>query len=584
MGILLYDCEVFKHWWLVSVLDPYQQQFYDLTDSNALVRFYNKHKDDVWVSYNGRHYDKYIVKSIMLGHDPYQINDWIINQHQEGWAFDNKMNNIPLYDYDCMKINDGGLKSLEAYMGLNIHETDVDFDLDRELTDEEKRLTIDYCHDDVLALMEVFIERKADFDAHMGLITEFGLPLSAISKTQAQICAMVLDCSYHDWTADEFDVTFVDTIRLGKYEFVKEWFVQKFAECKEAGAYTKGHLNVDIAGVPHIIALGGAHGARPMYHASVSDGIIILHIDVSSYYPSLNIRYGFISRSSNSPQKYTDVYYKRLALKKAGKKKEQAPLKIVLNAGGFGINKDKNSAAYDPVQANNTTTTGQLGLVDLIDKLEVIDGFVLIQSNTDGLIVSIPDTDEAFEQVDDICYEWEQRVGVGLEFDQISEIYQFNVNNYCFKFVDGKIERKGGWLQESNRLKNNLTIVNTAMVEYLMNGVPVEKTIGECDDLNLFQMVVKVSSKYECGWHNGERLTDKTFRIYASVDTENDSIYKQKSEGATKEKFANTPDHLIIHNTSLKGVTPAAVGLDKQWYIDLAKKRLGEFYSEGKNR
>ena len=73
-------------------------------------------------------------------------------------------------------------------------------------------------------------------------------------------------------------------------------------------------------------------------------------------------------------------------------------------------------------------------LLDLIEHLEVVPGLELIQSNTDGLIIWIPDTDEAFEMVDDICWEWEQRCSteqcsILLELDNISEIYQKDVNN-----------------------------------------------------------------------------------------------------------------------------------------------------------
>ena len=32
-------------------------------------------------------------------------------------------------------------------------------------------------------------------------------------------------------------------------------------------------------------------------------------------------------------------------------------------------------------------------------------------ANTDGLIVQIPDTDEAFAQLDEVCYRWEQTCG-----------------------------------------------------------------------------------------------------------------------------------------------------------------------------
>ena len=136
------------------------------------------------------------------------------------------------------------------------------------------------------------------------------------------------------------------------------------------------------------------------------------------------------------------IYDKRIELKHAGKKKEQAPLKIVIN-GTYGISKAVTSKAYDPRNANLICMNGQLMLIDLIEHLERIDGFELIQSNTDGLIVSLPDTDEAFEQMDDICYEWETRCNMVLEFDEIKAMWgQKDVNNYVFEFTNGKLERK----------------------------------------------------------------------------------------------------------------------------------------------
>lgn len=164
---------------------------------------------------------------------------------------------------------------------------------------------------------------------------------------------------------------------------------------------------------------------------------------------------------------------------------------------------------------------------------------------------------------------------MGLGFDVITEIFQKDVNNYVFKFEGGKIERKGAYVQEYSALKNDLTIVNTALVEYMVNGTPVEETINGCNDLNLFQKVVKVSNKYLCAWHNGKRLQDKTFRVFASTDKRDGSIYKQKREGANLEKFANTPEHCAIYNYEITDKT--ALKLDKQYYIDLAKKRLSDY-------
>lgn len=566
-----FDFEVFKYDWLVVFINPYTgEKTVVINNEMTLEGFYDQHKDEIFCGYNSRHYDQYILKGLLCGFNPKNINDYIIVNRCAGWTFSDVFQKIPLYNYDVAKINDGGLKTLEAYMGNDIRETSVSFDIDRKLTDAEIAETVKYCTHDVEQLIEVFMHRKSDFDAHMALITTFGLPLSYINKTQVQLSAKILNCrriEHHD----EFEIDFVPTLRLEKYAFVKTWFEEQLKR-KEYGS----RLEIEIAGVPHVFAWGGAHGARPKYHGKG----LYLHVDVTSYYPSLMIKYGFLTRNSQTPEKFKEIYDTRVALKKAGKKEEQAPYKIVLN-GTYGISKDRNSPAYDPKQANNICINGQLLLVDLIEKLETVKGFELIQSNTDGLIIKIPDTDEAFYQTDDICYEWEQRTGMGLAFDVITEIFQKDVNNYVFRFNNGKIERKGSYVQEYSPLKNDLTIVNTALVEYMMNGVPVEETIQGCDDLNLFQKVVKVSSKYLCAWHNGERLQDKTFRIFASKSKRDGFIGKQKREGATIEKFANTPENCFIFNKSVLGVS-VPDKLDRQWYMDLAKKRLEDYGVEVK--
>lgn len=563
--LIFYDFEVFRYDWLVVFIEPYEQKTtVVINDPELLERFYNERKQSIFIGYNTRHYDQYVFKGILCGFDAWEINDFIINKKMPGWRFSDILNHIKLFNYDVAKLNDGGLKTLESYLGNNIQETSVPFDIDRPLTPAEIRETVKYCTHDVEQTIEVFMQRQAEFDAHMALITTFGLPLSYINKTQVQLSAKILNCERVE-RFDEWEIDIVPTLRLSKYKHVLTWFLEQ----TKKRSYS-ARLQTEIAGVPHTFAWGGAHGARLKYHKRG----LLLHIDVESYYPLLMIVYGFLTRNSNDPEKFTEIYEKRVALKRAGKKKEQAPYKIVIN-GTFGISKDPTSPAYDPKQANNICINGQLLLVDLVEKLEAVPGFELVQSNTDGLIVSIPDTDEAFYMTDDICFEWEQRTGMKLAFDVITEIYQKDVNNYVFRFEDGKIERKGAYVQEATPLKNDLTIVNTALVEYMMNGTPVEETINNCNDLNLFQKVVKVSSKYLCAWHNGRRQQEKTFRVFASADTRDGSIYKQKAEGATLEKFANTPTHCKIYNYQITPETK--LKLDKRYYIELAKKRLKDY-------
>lgn len=564
-----YDFEVFKYNWVVVIINPYTREKRVIVDNVVSLRSYYEHfKNEIFVGYNSRHYDRYIFSGILCGFDPKEINDWIIVDKKPGWQYSDALREYPVNNYDVAKINDGGLKTLESFMGNDIRETSVPFDIDRPLTADEIAETVKYCTHDVEQTIEVFMHRKSDFEAHMALITTFGLPLSDISKTQVQLSAKILNCESVK-RFDEWEIEFVPTLQLSKYTHIRDWFSRQIAHGAKTGEYGSA-AEFMVAGVPHSFGWGGVHGARKRYHGRG----LFLHVDVTSYYPSLMLEYEFLTRNSKTPEKFREIYDTRVALKKAGKKAEQAPYKIVLN-GTFGISKDRNSPAYDPRQANNICVNGQLLLLDLIEKLEAIPGFELIQSNTDGLIIKIPDTDAAFEQADDICFEWEQRTGMQLGFDTISEIWQKDVNNYVFRFQNGKVERKGSYVQEFNPLKNDLTIVNTALVEYMLNGTPIERTIGDCNDLNLFQKVVKVSAKYECGYHNGRRLNDKTYRVFASTDPRDGSIYKQKSAGANLEKFANTPEHCFIYNEQINNDT--VLKLDKQYYIDLARKRLNDY-------
>lgn len=566
-----FDFEVFKYDWLVVIVNPFEESVVKIAnEEEKLLEYYNNHNSQVWVGYNSRSYDQYILKAILLGFDPKEVNDWIIMKGKKGWEFSSTFNRIQLFNYDCMN-KFYSLKQLEGFMGNNMKETSVPFDIDRPLTAEEIQQTINYCTHDVEQTMEVFLQTKANFDAHMDLLKTFNLPLSNISKTQAQLSALALGCVRKDWF-DEWDYSIVDTLQIKKYKAVIDWFVQQ-RSVKDDNAT----LSVDVCGIPHQFGWGGLHGASadPVHRKG-----FLIHVDVTSFYPSIMIRYDMLSRNVKDKSVYKEIYDKRVALKAAGKKAEQAPYKIILNST-FGICKDPTSAAYDPRRAKEVCVNGQLLLLDLLEHLE--PHCELIQSNTDGLIIQIPDTDAAFDKIDNVCFEWETRTGMQLGFDLISEIFQKDVNNYLFKFEDGKIERKGAYVKPLNNLDNDLPIVNKAMVAYMTDGVPVRKTIGDCNDLKEFQKIVKVSSKYVCGWHNGKSLSDKTFRVFASKNYTDTFIGKVKRKvdkyGAINvgvEKFANTPEHCFIWNDNVNGV-PVPQQLDKQYYVDVAEKRLEAF-------
>ena len=136
--MLFYDFEVFKYDWLAVVIDSdTQKESVIINDHDQLEALYEANKYNIWVGFNSRHYDQYILKGILCDFDPKEINDFIIVQRMDGWQFSRELNKIPLNNYDVMPNPPIGLKTLEGFLGSDIRETEVPFDLDRKLTQEE---------------------------------------------------------------------------------------------------------------------------------------------------------------------------------------------------------------------------------------------------------------------------------------------------------------------------------------------------------------------------------------------------------------------------------------------------------------
>lgn len=52
----------------------------------------------------------------------------------------------------------------------------------------------------------------------------------------------------------------------------------------------------------------------------------------------------------------------------------------------------------------------------------------------------------------------------------------------------GHYKSKGAYVKGLGTLDYDLPIVNTALVDYMTKGVPIEKTISECNDLKEFHL------------------------------------------------------------------------------------------------
>lgn len=567
-----YDFEVFKHDWMVVVINPVtHDERVIINDVDALIALYEERKRDVWVGYNNLHYDQFIFKGILCGFDPKAINDFIIAEGHKGWQYSSLLRKVYMVNYDVFHPRtDRGLKTHEAYLGNDICETTVPFDIDRKLTEAEIAETVKYCRHDVEQTIEVFMQRKSEFDARMDLLKMFDLPLVYLGKTDAQLTAIILGAERPARPRDdEFDIVPLPCLDLGPYDFIRSWYLDP------ANQDYSATLDFDIAGCPHKCAWGGLHGAIAQY---AGEGYFI-NVDVESYYPAEMIAHELLSRNVRDPSKFKGIRDHRIELKHA-KDPRQKALKLVVN-GTYGASKDKFNALYDPRQANMVCVNGQLMLIDLMHKLVRDVGAEIIQSNTDGVLIRMPDgfdggPDAFYDRVDDVAYEWEHRTGMGLEFDEFTRVYQKDVNNYVLVAADGSMKTKGAYVKKLGPLDYDLAVVNKALVEYMVYGVPVEDTIATDDDLIDYQRVVKVSGKYKYGVHGHERLTDRCFRVFASTRESDGMIGRVKAGKAKPEKFGNTSEHSFIDNGDVHG-KKCPDYLDKGWYIQLAKTRLAQF-------
>ncbi len=567
-GLLFYDFEVFKYDWLVVVMDMTAKKTHVIINSpEELEALYKANIKEIWVGFNSRHYDQYILKAILCGFDPKKVNDYIITKGNPGWKFSSLFRQFPLWNYDVMLNTDVGLKSFEGFMGNDIKETSVPFNIDRKLTPEEIAETVKYCKHDVEQTVQVFLKRTEEFNTMMCFIKHFGLSMDYISKTKAQLAAEILGGNRKGADFDdEFQFPILDCLHLNKYKHIAEWYANP-----ENHDYSKKQDKQIVAGVEHTFAWGGGHGARAKYSA---DGVFLI-IDVTAYYPSLQKKYHFGYRVMNHPENFEFIHDSNIAYKRKGDKKARQPFKIMDNAIS-GQMKQKSSALYDPMSNNSICINGQLLLLDLVEHIEPY--CELIQNNTDGIIVKLKDYEHDFDVLDDVVYEWEQRTGMKMDFDTyIGTIYQKDVNNYLL--IDrktGAVKAKGGYVMKLNDLSYDLPIINKALVDYMIHGIPVRRTIMECQDLREFQLVSRISSKYTHILYGDKPIKEKCIRVFASNNPADPGVKKVHAVRKTTAKLTNSPEHCFIFNDDVKSV-PVPDKLDRQWYIDFANKRLSDF-------
>lgn len=584
MRIVIYDCEVFAHNWLVTFKDKETDTYTCIWDDNEeLIECLDN--ECIYIGFNSKHYDQYIIKAIVGGFTPEeikQLNDFLISGGQ-GWQYPGldfyfDFNNVDIRDDTQQGLS---LKAIEGHLGLSIKESSVPFDLDRPLTAEEKQETQFYCSHDVDTTEKLVDLRKDYLKNKINLGKLAGInQVKAMGMTNAKLTAAMLQAQPQQHN-DERQYKYPDNL-LKEYipQEVFNFFNRMYDESISDEDLFSGKLELMIGECAVKLGYGGIHGYIPNYFWKETEERGIWNEDVGSYYPHLCTINGYTSRNIPSPKIYEDILERRMKAKAEGDKQTANALKLVCNTT-YGCLLNQYNALYDPLMGRSVCISGQLYLLELAEHCyQEIKDLHIVQLNTDGMMVECAKA--SYEQLKAICTEWQQRTGFELEEDTVIQIAQKDVNNYIEVQSTGEIKSKGGYLVKgiapagAFNVNNSCVIVATALKEYLINGITAEETINNCNDITQFQIIAKAGSKYKEAYHlvDGKKQpVQKVNRVYATSDERYGKIYKIKAENDSEAKIESLPEHCIIDNDNKLTI----VDIDKTFYIEMAKKRINDF-------
>lgn len=591
---VVFDMEVFPNWWCMVYTNPndmskleiitsdmpdYRQQIQQLIIRRVLIGF------------NIKGYDLRILNAIMHACDPYRVykvsKAILANDESDAfnnYTFWNKFNFSDLFD----DWRFGSLKEFESNIGMSIKESDISFDKEH-LTEEDKLETLKYCKHDVVATVKLLEYRRDYIDSKIMLSEMYNIPIDkALKSTNAKLCALVLEAEPHRRPLED---KFIIPQKVEGYirENLPESVISLFEYLNEDTKTVYLFDNTINFGI------GGIHSTYSENIVTKSDDEYVLtNIDVTSYYPNLMMNFNYMSRNVPKPEKYRDIYNLRVELKRQageeaklnGKSEkwaklnaQQNALKLILNTT-YGATKNKYNALYDEYQASSLCYLGQLLLASLANKIYNKVGAIIIQTNTDGILIKV--RNERLDEVKALVSEWENLTGFTMEYDRVPLFFQRDVNNYIEVTDNPKkpYKLKGKWSNQAEESVANLNapITHKAILNYYVNNTPIEDTINGCDNIFEFCFTAKAGHTYTKTYHyiNDEPyLCNKINRVVATTDVRYGTLKKYKvcDDGKPRfDKIADVPERCVLLNEELYMIDT----LDREWYIQFAKNKLKE--------
>ena len=451
-----------------------------------------------------------------------------------------KYNHIDLFN--VCPVN-GGVSanpaSLKLYSGRLHAERmqDLPFPETHILTAEDASIVRPYCCNDLANTELLFNELAPELKLRMEMSEEYGLDLR--SRSDAQIAEAVINSELQKvlgYYPRKPTLAADLVLQYNAPDFISyssQQLRDMFEVIKNARFYLDGlgspimpeeidKLKVKIGSSVYKLGMGGLHSTEKKTAHKATDEIILADNDVESFYPRIILNQRLFPSHLGEAflQVYNSIVETRIHAKneaakakkagdKAGAKRWKTiadSLKITIN-GSFGKLGNKYSTLYAPQLMLQVTITGQLVLLMLIEMLEEA-GISVISGNTDGIVSKY--RKDRHNDVRAIIAEWEKRTNFKTEETRYSAVYSRDVNSYVAIKTDGgdeearflderlSVKTKGAYCERGSALNSILSknpealVCSDAVISFLKNGTPVEKTIRECKDIRRFVSVKNV--------------------------------------------------------------------------------------------
>lgn len=548
MAIII-DTECYKNYWLFAALNT-------KTGNIRLVDSFNNSPLDMdlirdtmnreTVSFNGLSYDLPMITAALSGWSNealHKLSTEIIKSGLPSWQIA-KTNNLKSTNYNHIDLIEIaiGQASLKIYAGrLNAPKMqDLPIDPYKEITESERDELRKYCINDLenTALLYKELEGKVELRRNMSQLYFVDLR----SKSDAQIAEAIIKSELSKTTGKTYspkqyksDYTFrykdpkhiiFKTKELS--DLFEKLLIEEFTLAPGGSVQMPEWLKktkITIGNSVYQMGVGGLHSTEKSQCIVADGNYRIADFDVTSYYPSIIIqqRLAPVSMGKDFLDLYKTIVAKRVKAKQNKDTVTNETLKIVLN-GSFGKFGSRYSALYSPELLLQTTLTGQLSLLMLIESLES-NGIRVVSANTDGIVTyySIDQEDLLHE----LLWDWMLQTSYNLEQTDYKLLASRDVNNYLAVKTNGEVKGKGIFTKPSIGKNPDGQIIYEAVIANVSKHESIEKYIKSCTDISKFVTVRRVDGG--AVW-SGDYL-GKAIRFYhsAAVDEEVYIYYAKNS-------------------------------------------------------